>query len=256
MDIKLRTQGNFKSSRVASAPTQKATQQPGDGDSNGLSEAELRIVDGFVSQPLKAGSTETLDLGDGKVITRTNVNNNPSLASRLVSGSATVLSATTSEVANIMNTDPSYSFKTIVETAEKSVTTGAFGDLKDAAKPYLPSFVRGGMLAWNTRTAISTYNNKDASRVEKAVDIGHVVTDVVGLAGTLGQAKILPFIPDSWSIAMAGVGMLGDLGALSFRAMGYVSEKSQTNFFGVYDSKMRKAPVQVPEPQEPQTSVA
>ena len=218
-------------------------------DSTPLSEAELRIVDGFASQPLKAGSKETLDLGGGRVFTRTNVNTNPSLASRFVSGSATVLSATTQEVANIMNADPSFSFKTIVETAEKQVTSGAFGGLKGSAEPYIPSFVRGGMLAWNTRTAISTYRNKDASFAEKAVDVVHVATDVVGLAGALGQAKILPFIPATWAATMSGVGLLGDMGALAFHTMGYVSEKSQVNMLGMFDSKMRKAPAEAPAPQ-------
>jgi hypothetical protein len=59
------------------------------------------------------------------------------------------------------------------------------GDVADGFSGMAVAFVRGGLLGANVYRATNTFKNPDTKLYQKALDIGRIATDVVGLAGAV-----------------------------------------------------------------------
>lgn len=59
------------------------------------------------------------------------------------------------------------------------------GDVADGFSSMAVAFVRGGLLGANVYRATNTFKNPDAKLYQKALDVGRVATDLVGLAGAV-----------------------------------------------------------------------
>ena len=132
------------------------------------------------------------------------------------------------EVVRLMNADPAFGFlsfaKVSKESIDKLVPKGTLGDVDKMILPAL----RGVMLASDTKRAMSTFKNKDATTFEKVVDAGHVATDVIGMVGEVGKFGVYAPLTNI-APALATVGYVGDVVAVGLHAMGYLSERGQVN---------------------------
>lgn len=226
------------------APPQ--AQDPGEQDP-GQDTFQKSVVDSLVTSPDFAKKALS---GSGKSLTITPVdgggvkvtNEGPSLAQKFLDGGAQIMTKASQEVVRIMDADPAFAFKTTAEAVQTRVIANLDKSAADTIKPFILPVLRGGMMAMDTKRAIGTYQNKDASVWEKAVDIGHVVTDAVGFAGAVGQAGWVPFLAP-YANTMTGIGLVGDLASVTFHAMGYLTERGQVNLDSmdqIFSSKAAK----------------
>ena len=231
---------------IKQTPPQEGGQQdpkdPGQQDS-----FQRSVVDSLVTSPDFAKKALS---GSGKSMTITMVegggvkvtNDGPSLAQRVLDGGAQIMQRASQEVVRVMDADPAFAFKTTAEAVQTRVVANLDKNTADSIKPFILPVLRGGMMAMDTKRAIGTYQNKDASIWEKGVDIGHVVTDVVGFAGAIGQAGWVPFLA-TYANTMTGIGLVGDLASVTFHAMGYLTERGQVNLDSmdqIFSSKAAK----------------
>lgn len=175
---------------------------------------------------LGSGNSMTINVNGSDVITIKN--EGPSIAQRVLDGGTQIMARASQEVVRVMEADPAFAFKQTARAAQEGVLNNLDNNTKKTIDPFILPVLRTGMLAMDTKRAIDTYRNKDASVWEKAVDIGHVATDVVGLAGAVGKDWV-PFL-QPYADTMTGIGLVGDLAAVTFHAMGYLTERGQVNF--------------------------
>ncbi len=193
-----------------------------------------QIIDSLVSSPdftkkalskMSSGNSMTININGSDVVTIRN--EGPTLAQRVLDGGATVMAQASQEVVRVMNADPAFAFKQTARAAQEGVLNNLDSATKSTIDPFILPVLRTGMLGMDAKRAIGTYRNKDASLWEKAVDITHVATDVVGLAGAVGKNWV-PFL-EPYANTMTGIGLVGDLAAVTFHAMGYLTERGQVN---------------------------
>lgn len=209
-----------------------------------------QIIDSLVTSPdfskkalskMGSGGSMTITDSSGNAVV-TIKTEGPSLAQRFLDGSSKIMANASQEVVRVMDADPAFAFKSTAEAVQTRVVANFDSDTKKTLEPFILPVLRGGMLAMDTKRAISTYQNKDASVWEKGVDIAHVVTDVVGLAGAVGKGIPIPFVSQHADV-MTGIGLVGDLAAVSFHAMGYLTERGQVNLDSmdqIFSSKAAK----------------
>lgn len=224
--------------KFTKAQSQEPPKQPGEGDKGqDPQEGTLSkdIIDSLVTSPdfskkalskLSSGSSMTINV-DGETVV-TIKNEGPSLAERVYDGGAHIMARASQEVVRVMNADPAFAFKTTARAAQEGVLDNLDRGVQDTIKPFMLPVLRTGMLGMDAKRAIQTYRNKDASVWEKAVDIAHVGTDLVGLAGAIGSAGWVPFLAP-YANTMTGIGLVGDLASVTFHAMGYLTERGQVN---------------------------
>jgi hypothetical protein len=229
-------------------PPQEGGQDP--GENPGQQDAfQKTVVDSLVSSP-DFSKRALSKLGSGNSVTITKLddggvkvtNEGPSLAQKFLDGGTQIMARASQEVVRVMDADPAFAFKTTAEAVQTRVVANLDRGAADTIKPFILPVLRGGMMAMDTKRAISTYQNKDASGWEKGVDIGHVVTDAVGFAGAIGQAGWVPFLAP-YANTMTGIGLVGDLASVTFHAMGYLTERGQVNLDSmdqIFSSKAAK----------------
>jgi hypothetical protein len=216
---------------------EQGQEQDKQGQKNPPQEGTLsnQIIDSLVTSPdfakkalskMGSGSSMTINVNGSDVVTIKN--EGPSLAQKVLDGGATIMAQASQEVVRVMNADPAFAFKQTARAAQEGVLNNLDSNVKKTIDPFILPVLRTGMLGMDSKRAIGTYRNKDASVWEKAVDIGHVATDVVGLAGAVGGAGWVPFLAP-YSNTMTGIGLVGDLAAVTFHAMGYLTERGQVN---------------------------
>ena len=223
---------------------QEQGKQPDAGQEDAFQKS---LVNSLVTSPdlskralskLGNGSSMTITLVDGGVKV---TNDGPSLAQKVLDGGSRILANASQEVVRIMDADPAFAFKSTAEAVQTRVVANLDANTKKTIEPFILPVLRGGMLAMDTKRAISTYQNKDASVWEKTVDIAHVATDVVGLVGAVG-ANWIPAI-QPYAGTMTGIGLVGDLASVTFHAMGYLTERGQVNLDSmdsIFSSKAAK----------------
>jgi len=124
------------------------------------------------------------------------------------------------ETVKLVENDPMLAFRTAATSLAQSgpVLTGLNSALKAGFAATMPVTIRGALLVGDSLQAYSTMKNPSATTLDKAVDVGAVVNDVVGLAG--GIAMLAAGGP----VAAAGVAVLGasygvDLLAHTYRGL-------------------------------------
>ena len=220
------------------APQAQQGEQDKQGQKNPPQEGTLsnQIIDSLVNSPdfskkalskLGSGSSMTINVNGSDVITIQN--EGPGLAQRMLDGGAQIMTKASQEVVRVMDADPAFAFKSTARAAQEGVLNNLDSNVKKTIDPFILPVLRTGMPAMDSKRAISTWRNKDASKWEKGIDIAHVATDVVGLVGAVGRAGWVPMISESMGNTMTGIGLVGDLAAVTFHAMGYLTERGQVN---------------------------
>jgi hypothetical protein len=233
---------------IQQTPPQQGGQDPGQQEPGQQETFQKSVVDSLVSSP--DFSKKALSLGSGNSVTITMVdgggvkvtNEGPSLAQKVLDGGAQIMARASQEVVRVMDADPAFAFKSTAEAVQTRVVANLDRGTAETIQPFILPVLRGGMMAMDTKRAIGTYRNKDASIWEKGVDIGHVVTDAVGFAGAIGQTGWIPFL-QPMANTMTGIGLVGDLASVTFHAMGYLTERGQVNLESmdqIFSSKAAK----------------
>ncbi|MBI2266185.1 MAG: hypothetical protein HYU64_13590 [Armatimonadetes bacterium] len=137
---------------------------------------------------------------------------------------------------DLVQQDPVFVFSQSVFAVKDQAMRYVPAPLKTQAEQLIVPALRGVALALNAKKAISTTQNRAADRLDKGVDIGHVVTDVIGLAG-----GIMGFIPAMAANApiIAAVGVVGDILAFGYHAMDFLKDAPDQHLPGADSTEER-----------------
>lgn len=134
-----------------------------------------------------------------------------------------------SETVKLVEHDPMLAFRAAATTLAESgpVLTGLSSGLKAAFATTMPVSVRAALMIGDGMQAYKTVKNPSATKLDKAVDIGAVVNDVVGLAGGITM------LAASGPVAAAGATVLGaaygvDLLAHAYRGLKHAKNRVDT----------------------------
>lgn len=191
------------------------------------------ILDNLTSNPeftrkvvgdLKSGDKVTIVL-DGQEILKIE-SEGPGVAQRFISASQEFITAAADEASQLVKADPAFAFKESALGVKTQVYAGLPREVQGFAdKAFLP-MLRTAALLLDTKKFLDTRANKDAELTDKLVDGAHVVTDVVGLVGSLS-----PFLPFLGPVAgtLTAVGLAGDIAAYSYHVLAYLKQRGQVN---------------------------
>lgn len=218
---------------------QQAQQSGQQGQDNkvkaGENEAAQKILENLTSSPeftkkvlgkLNKGDTVTITVNGDQVLQIKN--DGPGIAQRFIKGTQMFISAAAEEAANLVKADPAFAFKESALGVKTQVYSGLPPEAADfAEKAFLP-MLRVAALVLDSKKAMDTWKNKDADQVTKIIDTAHVVTDVVGVVGALGDKMIPALGPMSGTLT--AIGLAGDIAAYSYHVLQYLRERGQVNF--------------------------
>ena len=239
-----------------------APTKPADGDAAPSQETTqdklaAQIVDSIVSSPeftkqamRRVGRGDTLKIeANGQEIVKI-TSDGPSVAQRMIKGAQLGITAAAAEVSQLVENDPAMSFRVAAMGVKTRVFNGVDAGLQEVAeKAFLP-MMRGAALALDSKKAIDTFRNKDASVVDKIIEGVHVGTDVVGLVGALSY-HVIPFDAFKNNAGLlTAIGFAGDIMSYSYRALQYLKERGQV---ATAAEKTTEAP---PTPPPPTPGVA
>lgn len=213
-------------------------------------EFEKQIVDRIVSSEafnnkvlskMGRGEEITIKVENGEVTIRSD---GPSLAQKFVDGSRRILSFGADEAAGIIQADPAFAFKEAALVAKNRVAQGLPPEVSPLVeKGFLP-MIRLAALALDVKKFLDTRKNPDASKLDKAVDGAHVVTDLAGVGGAV--AFSVPAL-GALAVPLTIVGFAGDVGAYSYHILQYLRERGK-----VHSKEKDDAAIQPVPPQPPQ----
>lgn len=126
------------------------------------------------------------------------------------------------QLASLVAADPSFAFRQLARLLHNVVAEGVPAPIRQAADKGFYPLVRAASMAFDAAQAHETVRNPEASRTDRAVDVAHVATDVVGLVG-LG----LMMTPAGFPIIgahLAAAAVLGDVGAYGYHLVNHLSE--------------------------------
>ncbi len=234
----------------AQAPEQQAQGQSPAKPNAENPDAAARILENLTSSPeftkkvlnkMGSGDQVTITVNGEQVLQIKN--ESPGIMSRFIKGSQMFITAAAEEAANLVKADPAFAFK----EAALGVKTQVYSGLPDSASQFAENaflpMLRITALVLDSKKAVDTWKNKDADRATKIIDTAHVVTDVIGVVGALGDK----FIPALASVAptMTAIGLAGDIAAYSYHVLQYLRERGQVNM----QTDQQNAPP--PPPQAP-----
>lgn len=234
----------------AQAPEQQQTQQaqgqpaPKGGIEN--PDVSTRILENLTSSPeftkkvlskMGNGDQVTITVNGEQVIQIKN--ESPGIMNRFIKGSQMFITAAAEEAANIVQADPAFAFKEAALGVKTQVYSGLPSSASEFAENAFLPMLRITALVLDTKKAVDTWKNKDADRATQIIDTAHVVTDVVGLVGALGDKFIPALAP--YAPTMTAIGLAGDIAAYSYHVLQYLRERGQVNLHNQHEN-MPKQP--------------
>lgn len=213
-------------------------------------EAAQKILENLTSSPeftkkvlgkMNKGDTVTITVNGDQVLQIKN--EGPGIAQRFIKSTQLFITAAAEEAANLVKADPAFAFKESALGVKTQVYSGLPPEAADfAEKAFLP-MLRVAALVLDSKKAMDTWKNKDADQVTKIIDTAHVVTDVVGVVGALGD-KLIPAL-GPYSGTLTAIGLAGDIAAYSYHVLQYLRERGQVNFAD--DNKQQQPPQSNPQ---------
>lgn len=223
----------------AQAPEQQQTQQaqgqpakPKVGQEN--PDVSTRILENLTSSPeftkkvlskMGNGDQMTITVNGEQVIQIKN--ESPGIMSRFIKGSQMFITAAAEEAANVVQADPAFAFKEAALGVKTQVYNGLPTNAATFAEDAFLPMLRLTALVLDSKKCADTWKNKDAERATQIIDTAHVVTDVVGLVGALGDKFIPALTP--YAPTMTAIGLAGDIAAYSYHVLQYLRERGQVN---------------------------
>lgn len=175
----------------------------------------------LVGKSLKKGDTLTISI-DGKPTLEIK-RESPDFYANFKAKAADAINTTSEVVSDVVNQDPAFAFRESAMAVKPQVLSAVPDAIKTVAENgFLPA-VRVVAAALDIKRAVDTFKSKNASKIDKVVDMGHVVTDFIGVAGVIAMFAI----PAAAGIAigLTATGLMGDIGAYGYHVMKYFKEK-------------------------------
>lgn len=205
-------------------PPPEQPHQPGENlVENILSSPELaRQLAGRMGK----GHGQTVIEVDGRQVIKIE-NTGPTLMERAIRGSQMMITAAAEEASKVVQADPAFAFKESALGVKTQVYNGLGKDVQTVADTAFLPMLRTVALLLDVKKLHDVLGNKDAPVIDKLVDGTHVLTDVVGLVGALGD-KLVPGLAP-FSPTMTAIGLAGDIAAYSYHVLAYLKERGQVN---------------------------
>ena len=127
------------------------------------------------------------------------------------------------EVSNVVAQDPSFAFKGAALAVKDQVFNGLSPDLVPLAENGFLPLIRVVALGLDSKRAIETFKNPDATGLDKTVDGAHLVTDLVGLGGAVCFA--IPGINPMLAQGLSATGLVGDIASYGYHVMKYFRDR-------------------------------
>ncbi|MFA5503932.1 MAG: hypothetical protein WC314_02635 [Vulcanimicrobiota bacterium] len=93
------------------------------------------------------------------------------------------------EAREVGRNDPALGLRLAANRFDSEFLDGT-GNVADGFSNMAVAFVRGGLLGANVYRATSTFQDPNAQLYQKALDVGRIATDLVGLAGAVMQLAV------------------------------------------------------------------
>lgn len=174
-----------------------------------------------LGQNLSVGEKVSIKVG-GEVVGEV-VKEGQSNWDRLSTAVTSVGKAAFIEMNEAIQADPAFVFRETVETVKHSITRGAPEAVTASTMAGLYPGVRAGVLALDVYKAWKTLKDPNSSLPEKIIDVGHVITDIGGLASA---AAPLFGIALPGAAALAAIAYTVDIIAFGFHSIGYSKKKA------------------------------
>ena len=128
------------------------------------------------------------------------------------------------EASQIVRQDPAFAFKTSAMLAKEQVLSGLPDSIAPIAdQAFLPT-IRVVSLILDSKRLKEVLRSKRANSPDKMVSIGHVITDIVGVAGA--GMMMIPGVAQVGSY-LAVAGLMGDIGSFGYNIMRYFENKGE-----------------------------
>lgn len=208
---------------VAPPPSAPPTGQPADGPEPTQVERMLdsSTIANLVGKQMKSGETVTIK-SDGQTVLEIH-KDGVSVYDNIKRFAGDTFHASSAEVSNIVGQDPAFAFKESALAVKGQVFSGIPQEFQDLAeKGFLP-MIRVVALALDGRKAVDTFKNHDATKIDKLVDGGHLLTDVAGLGGAVAFA--IPAVGAQVATYLTVAGLVGDVAAYGYHVMKYFHDR-------------------------------
>jgi hypothetical protein len=234
----------------AAAPQAQASEAPTE-----LSRRSTEIVDKLItSGALTSGigkmggdSELVIDVSDPNTVRIRKTG--PGVFEKAASGAQQMIGVAANEVALLAKTDPSFAFKEAALGVKTQVYNGLPKAIQTAADVGFLPLLRVVGLALDVKKFLDTRKKPEATKLDKVVDTGHLVTDVAGLVGAVAMS-----VPAMGPVAtpLTIVGLTGDVGAYAYHILDYAKTRGAAYLAA---KKAKEEAQQQPAPQPPPQTV-
>lgn len=199
------------------------------------------------------GNEVTIEIGDKEVIRIKS--DGPGLLERFAVGTRAAVGALASEASGIVKADPAFAFKETALGVKSQVYSGLPGEIQKAADIGFLPMLRVVTMAMDFKKFMDTRKNPEATRMDKVVDTGHLVTDAAGIVGAVAMS-----VPAMGPLAMplTIVGLTGDVAAFTYHIMDYVKQRGEEYLASKREKEQQQqppAPQPAPTPAPPPTTM-
>lgn len=174
-----------------------------------------------VSGGMKNGETVTIK-SEGQVVLEIKKEGLTRL-DRFAAFTTDTIKATAAEVSNVVQQDPSFAFKEAALLVKDQVYSGVPSEFTGIAEQAFLPMIRVVAIALDVKKAIDTYKSEKATRTDRLIDGGHLLTDVAGLAGAVSFA--IPGVSGAVRVGLTAAGLVGDVAAYGYHVMKYFRER-------------------------------
>ena len=216
---------------VPPAIPREAPPEPTDGVSiskNGETAARLLespAVDKILNEGLKKGDSVTIRGGKGEQVIVSK--KGPSTFDTVKQAAGDLLHATAAEASNIVAQDPAFAFKTAAFAVQTQVFAGVPDVFTSAAGQAFVPMVRVVSIALDVKKATDTWKAEQATRMDRTVVGGHLVTDIAGIGGAVAMA--VPAIAPAVGLTLSAIGLVGDIASYGYHVMKYFRDRPTQN---------------------------
>lgn len=196
-------------------------------------------VQHVLADGIKTGDTVTIRGTEGEIVSVSK--KGPSTFDTVKKAASDLVHATAAEASNIVAQDPAFAFKTAAFAVQSQVFAGVPSEFTAVAGQAFVPMVRVISIALDLKKATDTWKNEQASRLDKTVVGGHLVTDIAGIGGAVAMA--VPAIGPAVGMALSAVGLVGDIASYGYHVMKYFKDRpTQSEPPGLQAARNAQAP--------------
>lgn len=197
---------------------------------------------------MNRGQEVTVEVGDKQIIRIKS--DGPSLMERFAVGTRAAVGALASEASGLVKADPAFAFKETALGVKSQVYSGLPAEIQQAADIGFLPMLRVVTMAMDFKKFMDTRKNPEATKFDKIVDGGHLVTDAAGIVGAVAFS-----VPAMTALAtpLTIVGLTGDVAAFTYHIMDYVRTRG-AEYMATKHAK-EQAPQAPQIPQAPPTTL-